>query len=164
MFAGWYTASSGGSKVTSSTVFTGTSNTTYYARWTQTFSVTVPTALPLVMDENGNVSASSSEITNNSSGNVEVTAITLQSANDWTLVPFTTNMAHEKVDANLVGFSINGASTTKRGTAETLTLTSDWRILQGSKMPVTYDAVISAVSQAVKNETILTVVFVLQWD
>ena len=162
-FAGWYTASSGGNKVTSSTVFTGTSNTTYYAHWTQTFSVTVPTSLPLVMDQNGNVNVSDAQIDNHSTGAVEITGITLQAANDWTLVPFTTNMAHEKVDANLVGFSINGAATTKIGAEETLTLTGDWRILQGSKMSLNYDAVISAVSQAVKNETILTVIFVLQW-
>jgi len=72
-------------------------------------------------------------------------------------------MAHEKVDANLVGFSINGATTTKTGAEETLALTGDWRILQGSEMPVNYDAVISAVSQAVKDDIILTIIFVLQW-
>ena len=119
--------------------------------------------MPVVMDKHGNVTGGTTEIINNSSGNVEVTGITLQTANDWTLVPFTTNMAHEKVDANLVGFSINGAATTKTGAEEALTLNGDWRIPQGSKMPLNYDAVISAVSQAVKNETILTVIFVLQW-
>ena len=162
-FSGWYTAASGGSKVTNSTVFSGTSNTTYYARWSQTFSVTVPTSLPLVMDQRGNVTGGAAQIVNNSSGNVVVSAVTLRGENGWTIVPYTTNMAHEKVDANLVGFSINGAATTKTGAEEALTLNGDWRILQGSKMPLNYDAVISAVSQAVKNETILTVIFVLQW-
>ena len=115
------------------------------------------------MDQNGNVNVSDAQIDNHSTGSVEITGITLQAANDWTRVPFTTNMAHEKVDANLVGFSINGAATTKTGMEEELSLTGDWRILQGSNMPLSYDAVISAVSQAVKNETILTVIFVLQW-
>lgn len=35
-FDGWYTASSGGSKVTSSTIFNGSSNITLYAHWTAT--------------------------------------------------------------------------------------------------------------------------------
>lgn len=40
-FQGWYTAKTGGSKVTSDTVFTGTSNQTLYARWqANTYTVT----------------------------------------------------------------------------------------------------------------------------
>lgn len=34
-FAGWYTSASGGTKIENSTSFTGTSNTTLYAHWTE---------------------------------------------------------------------------------------------------------------------------------
>ena len=119
--------------------------------------------MPVVMDKHGNITGGTAKIINNSSGDVEVTAITLQAAHNWTLVPFTTNMAHEKVDANLVGFSINGALTTKTGAEEALALTGDWRILQDTEIPIIYDAVVSAVSQAAESETILSVIFVLDW-
>ena len=163
-FAGWYTASSGGSKVTSSTVFTGTRNTTYYARWSQTFSVTVPTSLPLVMDQNGNVTGGAAQIVNGSSGNVVVSAVTLRGENGWKIVPYVTNMAHQKVDAKVVGFSLNGVATVKSAEEESLSLTGDWTIPQSGSLGLDYDAVVSAVSQAVKSETILSAIFVLKWS
>ena len=57
-FTGWYTTSTGGSLVTSSTVFTGSSNQTLYAHWTrtgQTYTVT--------FNVNGGNSLTSSERT-----------------------------------------------------------------------------------------------------
>ena len=39
--------------------------------------------------------------------------------NGWQLVPYTTDMAHEKVDAKLLGFKINDAQTNKTGDTET---------------------------------------------
>ena len=163
-FDGWYTASSGGSKVTASTVFTGTSNTTYYAHWSQTFSVMVPTSLPLVMDQHGNVTGGTAQIVNNSSGKVVISAVTLRGENGWKIVPYATNMAHQKVDAKLVGFSLNGAATVKSAKEESLSLTGSWDILQNGSFVLNYDAVVSAVSQAVKNETILSAIFVLKWS
>ena len=163
-FSGWYTANSGGSKVTSSTVFTGTSNTTYYARWSQTFSVTVPTSMPMVMDKHGNVTGGTAEIINNSSGNVVVSAVTLRGENGWKIVPYATNMAHQKVDAKVVGFSLNGAATVKSAEEESLSLIGSWSIPQNASLTLNYDAVVSAVSQAVKSETILSAIFVLKWS
>ena len=163
-FDGWYTASSGGSKVTASTVFTGTSNTTYYAHWNQTFSVTVPTSLPLVMDQHGNVTGGTAQIVNHSSGKVAVSAVTLRGENSWKIVPYATNMAHQKVDAKIIGFSLNGAATVKAAAEETLSLTGNWSIPQNGSLVLNYDAVVSAVSQAVKNEAVLSAIFVLRWS
>ena len=162
-FSGWYTTASGGSKVTSSTVFSGTSNTTYYARWSQTFSVTVPTSLPLVMDQHGNVTGGAAQIVNNSSGDVVVSAVTLRGENGWTIVPYTTNMAHEKVDAKLVGFNLNGVATAKTAGEENLSLTGSWSIPQNGSLVLNYNAVVSALSQAAKDETVLSAIFVLDW-
>ena len=161
-FSGWYTAD--GTEVTGDTVFNGSEATTYYAQWVQMFSVTVPASLPLAMDENGAVYCSAAEIVNNSIGAVAVTSVTLQAENGWTLVPYSTEMAHEKVDANLVGFSINGAASTRIGQEENLVLDGDWTIPQGGTLPFAYDAVISAVSQAVTEEVILSVIFIVKWS
>ena len=72
-------------------------------------------------------------------------------------------MAHEKVDAKLLGFKINGAQTTKNGNAESLALTSPWEIAENARLPIVYDAVVSAVSKAVTEQEVLSIVFVLEW-
>ena len=163
-FDGWFTAPDGGTKVTSSTVFKGTANTTYYARWSQTFSVTVPASLPLVIDQDGSVHVSPASIQNKSSGAVTVSGLTVEGVNGWSLVPYSTNMAHEKVDAQLAGFRINGAGTTKRSEAEALTLLGDWHIPQSGTLDLNYDAVISATSKPIIQQEILNLVFILSWD
>ena len=128
------------------------------------FSVTVPTSLPLVMDQDGNVNASAAQIVNNSTGAVTISSVTLRGENGWKIVPYSTEMAHQKVDAKVVGFSLNGAATTISGEEEKLSLTGDWTIPQNDSLDLDYDAVISAVSQAVENETILSAIFVLKWS
>ena len=72
-------------------------------------------------------------------------------------------MAHEKVDAQLLGFKINNAQTSKAGDAETFNLTAPWMIAENGRLPIDYDAVVSAVSQPVTEQDVLSVVFVLEW-
>ena len=127
------------------------------------FSVTVPTSLPLVMDESGNVTGIVAQIVNSSTGDVTVSAVTLRGENGWKIVPYATNIAHQKVDAKMVGFCLNGAATVKSGEEESLSLTDDWTVPQDGSLDLDYDAVVSALSQAVKNETILSAIFVLKW-
>ena len=57
-FTGWYTASTGGSLVTSSSVFTGSSDQTLYAHWSNSAS-----AITVTFDSNGGTSLPSSERT-----------------------------------------------------------------------------------------------------
>ena len=83
--------------------------------------------------------------------------------NGWQLVPYTTDMAHEKVDAKLLGFKINDAQTNKTGDTEIFSLTSPWEIAENSRLPISYDAVVSAVSKAVTEQEVLSIVFVLEW-
>ncbi len=163
-FDGWYTAQTGGSKVDENTTFTGTGPTTYYAHWIQVFSVTVPTTLPLGVDENGQVySSQDTAIQNRSSGKVRVSSITLESQNGWQIVPYDTNMAAEQVDAKLVGFAINSAETLARGSSEVLVMAGEWDMEENSPLQLHYDAVVSALSTAVTDVPILTVVFILEW-
>ena len=83
--------------------------------------------------------------------------------NGWQLVPFNTDMAHEKVDARLLGFKINDSETTKTGNTETFTLAAPWTIAENGRLPIGYDAVVSAVSKAVTEQEVLSIVFVLEW-
>ena len=151
--------------LTANDAFTETADKTYYAHWeiTEVFSVTVPVVLPLTVDENGEVHTGSAEIINASTGAVVVSSVSISTKNGWQLVPYTTDMAHAKVDAKQLGFKINDSLTTKTGDAETFSLTSPWTIAENGKLPLSYDAVVSAVSQPVTEQDVLSVVFVLEW-
>ena len=164
-FLGWFTEPDGGTQVTANDVFTETADKTYYAHWeiTEVFSVTVPVTLPLVVDESGEVHVGTAEIINASTGEVVVSAVSISTKNGWQLVPFDTDMAHEKVDAQLLGFKINDAQTSKSGNAETFSLSAPWQIAENSKLPIDYDAVVSAVSQPVTEQDVLSIVFVVEW-
>ena len=164
-FLGWFTDADSGTQVTANDVFTETTDRTYYAHWeiTEIFSVTVPVTLPLVVDERGEVHTGSAEIINASTGAVIVSSVSINTKNGWQLVPFATDMAHEKVDAKLLGFQINDAQTSKTGNAETFSLTAPWTIAENGKLPISYDAVVSAVSQPVTEQDVLNIVFVLEW-
>ena len=164
-FLGWFTEATGGTQVTANDTFTETADKTYYAHWeiTEVFSVTVPVTLPLVVDESGEVHTGSAEIINASTGTVVVSSVSISTKNGWQLVPYTTDMAHEKVDAKLLGFKINDAQTNKTGDTEIFSLTSPWEIAENSRLPLSYDAVVSAVSKAITEQEVLSIVFVLKW-
>ena len=164
-FLGWFTEKDGGTEVNSNTIYTTDGETTYYARWeiTEVFSVTVPVTLPLVVDEGGEVHAGSAEIINGSTGAVVVSSVSISTKSGWKLVPFDTDMAHAKVDAKQLGFKINDSVTTKTGDTETFNLTAPWQIAENGRLPIDYDAVVSAVSQPVTEQDVLSVVFVLEW-
>ena len=164
-FLGWFTEANGGTQVTGNDIFMETADKTYYAHWeiTEVFSVTVPVTLPLVVDESGEVHTGSAEIINASTGTVVVSSVSISTKNGWQLVPYTTDMAHEKVDAQLLGFKINDAQTNKTGDTEIFSLTSPWEIAENSRLPLSYDAAVSAVSKAVTEQDVLSIVFVLEW-
>ena len=164
-FLGWFTEANGGTQVDANTIYKADGDSTYYAHWeiTEVFSVTVPVTLPLVVDESGEVHTGSAEIINGSTGDVIVSSVSISTKNGWQLVPFDTDMAHEKVDAQLLGFKIDDAQTSKTGDTETFNLTALWAIEENGKLPLSYDAVVSAVSQPVTEQDVLSVVFVLEW-
>ena len=127
------------------------------------FSVTVPASLSLTVSEHGAVyAADNAAIVNNSTGAVAITSVTVSTANGWTLVPYSSNMAAAKVDSKQIGFSLNAAQSNSTGNSENLPLSSAWQIAKGASLPLSYGAVVSAMSQPV-SEQILTVVFVLDW-
>ena len=127
------------------------------------FSVIVPAGMTLTVSKTGTVYAASNvRIVNRSTGAVSVISVTLRTENGWTLVPFSTNMATEKVDSRKIGFSVNGAQSRTTGAEEALPLGGGWRIPGGEALPLHYDAVVSAASRPI-SEQVLTVIFVLEW-
>ena len=164
-FLGWFTEKDGGTEVTTNTVFKETAATMYYAHWevTEQFSVTVPATLPLVVDESGKVYVASASIVNNSTGDVKVSSVSVTSKNGWEFVPYSTNMAKAKVDSKQVGFKINSSETSKTGDSEVFTLAAPWTVKEADALSINYDAVVSAVSQPVTGQEIMSVVFVLEW-
>ena len=164
-FLGWFTEVNGGTQVDANTIYKTDGDSTYYAHWeiTEVFSVTVPVTLPLIVDEGGEVHVGAAEIINASTGDVIVSSVSISTKNGWQLVPYTTDMVHAKVDAKQLGFKINDSVTTKTGDAETFSMTSPWTIAENGKLPLSYDAVVSAVSQPVTEQDVLSVVFVLEW-
>ena len=164
-FLGWFTEKDSGTEVTANTVFKETAATTYYAHWeiTELFSVTVPATMPLVVDEAGKVYVASASIVNNSTGDVMVSSVSVTSKNGWEFVPYSTNMAKAKVDAKQVGFKINSSETSKTGDSEVFTLAAPWTVKEADALSINYDAVVSAVSQPVTGQEIMSVVFVLEW-
>jgi uncharacterized repeat protein (TIGR02543 family) len=165
-FLGWYTDSACTNRVTSLDATAYITEITLYAKWEliEVFSVTVPATLSLAVSQAGVAYAgSNAEIINNSTGTVAVTSLTITANNGWTLVPYTTNMAAEKVDSKEIGFSVNGAVTTKVGSKEDLSFSGSWTIQKDSTMPLTYAANVSAMSQPITEANVLTLAFVLAW-
>ena len=126
------------------------------------FSVTVPASLTVTVSEHGVVyTATGAGIVNNSSSAVHVSGVTLRAENGWTIVPYATNMAEQKVDSKRIGFALGGIQTAATGKSELLTASS-MTISAGATLPLSYDAVVSASSAAI-NEQVLTIVFVVGW-
>ncbi len=130
---------------------------------TSRFSVTLPAVLTLTVSEDGTVYAAvSATIANNSTEDITVTDITLNAENGWTIVPFDTDMANEKVNTKLIGFRINGSESTIDGDSEDLTLNDEWNIPVDDVLTLDYEVVVSAISEPV-DEQVLTVVFIIGW-
>ena len=127
------------------------------------FSVTVPTTMVLTMGTDGEVYAPSDVvIINNSTAAVSVTKADLSSQNGWNIVPYSTNMANEKVDAKKIGFKMNGIQTDSSGTTDSLSYNNSWIIEKDTSSSVVYDAVVSATSSPI-DEQVIEIVYIVDW-
>lgn len=142
--------------------------------------VTVPTALPMAMNQDGDVTtATDCKIVNNSFGAVRVASVTITAADDWSLTAFGDKsiLAGEKVDSNQIGFaiSIGGGDmmATDNSNENTQALISapiagcfmtGVGNQNGNSVAVNYDAIVTPLSNAVTNATVANVVFIVEWD
>ncbi len=134
-----------------------------------TFSVTVPTSIAIHVNADGTCTCPSNvELTNESTAAVKVTKIEMKNGT-WTLVPYTTNMAVELVDAKKLGFQVVVGTDTIATTAtgnQTLTHNAaQWTMPQkDAKLSLGFSAVSSAVSSPVTTaETAASIIFTVAW-
>ena len=143
-------------------------------------SVPVPTVLPVAVGVDGTVStASDAKITNNSFGAVKVNSVSIEAAQGWNLTAFgdKATLAKEKVDSNKFGFSISlgkgAAQVTDNKNASKQTLLeaavegcymSGVGDTSANSIGITYDAIVTPVSEAVVNASVASVLFVIAWD
>ncbi len=142
-------------------------------------NVTVPTALPMAMSEDGNVvTATGCKIVNNSYGAVRVRSVTISAASDWHLTSFgpKSSLAAEKVDSNKLGFAMRiggGNQVQTNGDAATqqlITAPIEGCYMTGigdtsrNSVSIDYFAIVTPLSSTMNNATIANVVFVIEWD
>lgn len=142
-----------------------------------TFSVTVPTSIPLVVSADSKVTSPSGvKIINNSAGPVKVTAIAMNDS-AWTMTDYNSGdrskLAAEKVGSNKLGLSLtaggNTAASSKDGSQSPTIDSSKWRITGkntgNNELPISVGAIASAVSTKIENSvTAANVVFTVAWD
>ena len=138
------------------------------AREAATFSVTVPSTLPIAVDANGNVTtATDAAIINNSSAPVAVTKVELASLSDWTLAAYSRDILNLPVDAKQFGLQMNigdkTVATSNSGTSDVLSDSLNARIVKGQNCAVTYNALFPARTAAVSDTQIANVVFTVGW-
>ena len=126
------------------------------------FSVTVPATLSLVMDKDGKVyTPTNAVIMNNSTAAVKVTDISLTAKNGWTVVPYSTNMANEKVDSYKIGLKLRDLES---DAGDIMPVTGNWTAPKDGNLPLPYSAVVSATSQPIAGQNVLDVTFVIDWS
>lgn len=138
------------------------------AREAATFSVTVPTTLPISVDANGNVTtATDAAINNNSGAPVAVTKVELTSQSNWTLAAYSRDILNLPVDTKQFGLQMNignkTVATSNRGTSDILSDSLNARIAKGQNYAVTYNALFPAQTAAVSGTRIANVVFTVAW-
>ena len=142
-------------------------------------SVTVPTALPMAMSDDGTVvTATDCKITNNSYGAVRVRSVSISAASGWNLTAFgdKASLAGEKVDSNKLGFalSIGGgaqvATASNEATQSLITAPIAGCYMTGvgdssrNSVAIDYNAIVTPLSSAVEGANVANVVFVIEWD
>ena len=133
-----------------------------------TFSVVVPTTLPISVDADGNVTtATDAAINNNSGAPVAVTKVELASLSDWTLAAYSRDILNLPVDTKQFGLQMNignkTVATSSRGTSDVLSDSLNARIAKGQNCAVTYNALFPAQTAAVSDTQIANVVFTVGW-
>lgn len=141
------------------------------AREAATFSVTVPTSLPVTVAADGTVTvADNATIENNGSGAVCVKNVKVTASENWALASFDKSaMLKEAPGTKKVGLSITmgskTAATSAAGQSEDIGSydNTDITIAAGNKLKVTYDATIPAQPNGLAQEQAASVIFTIDW-
>lgn len=136
-----------------------------------TFSVTVPTSLPVTVAADGTVTvADNATIENNGSSAVCVKNVKVTASENWALASFDKSaMLKEAPGTKKVGLSITmgskTAATSAAGQSEDICSydNTDITIAAGNKLKVTYDATIPAQPNGLTQEQAASVIFTIDW-
>ena len=128
-----------------------------------TFSVTVPSSLPVAVAADGAITvADNAAIVNNSVAPVKVTNATVTANTGWTLIPFDTDPTSFLVDEKKIGLELNGIATGANG-AWAFSQDKFPVIAAGASLPITYDAIVPPQTQQAADVTMANVVFTIGW-
>ena len=121
---------------------------------------TVPSILPIDVDSDNNVTvATNAKINNLSDGPIEVTNISVESQNGWTIVPFSTDFTKVPVDTKQYGMTMYDDDVVD-GVPVSL-----FDVIEGrSELPVRYDGNVAIQSNAYNKLDIGHVVFTVAWS
>ena len=143
-----------------------------------TFSVTVPTSLPITVDATGNALGSDSlYITNLGHGMVKVTDVAVQGQNGWSIETYDSfNVASTPTNSTKIAMVINGDKTDANDANNFVFNEANWPSMMGAghvdaqsnpddRILITYnDAKVPAQDHAIAAQTVAQVTFTVAWD
>lgn len=134
-----------------------------------TFSVVVPTTLPISVDADGNVTtATDAAIINNSGATVAVKSVEVIGQNKWEIAPYD-KVTVRSLPVNTMNFGLQmelggiASATSINGPSEILAYNSNIDIDRQQKLTITYDALIPAQEKGILNTQIANVVYTIAW-
>lgn len=134
-----------------------------------TFSVVVPTTLPISVDADGNVTtATDAAIINNSGATVAVKSVEVIGQNKWEIAPYD-KVTVRNLPVNTMSFGLRmelggiASATSINGPSEILAYNSNIDIDRQQKLTITYDALIPAQEKGIHNTQIANVVYTIAW-
>lgn len=127
---------------------------------TRNLRVTVPSVLPIDVDSDSNVTvATNASINNLSDGPVEVTNVSVDAKNGWTIVPFATDFTKVPVNTKQFGMTMYDDDVVDGVPANLFDV-----IKGSSQLPVRYDGTVAIQSNTIHHLDIGHVVFTVAWS
>lgn len=132
-----------------------------------TFSVTVPTQVPMTYNADGTVTVPDNlVITNNSKGAVTVSDAAINGQNGWSVVDYDTleaKLDNMKVDTHEIAFELNGAKTTGEGSLSGYTFNTI--NANGATEEITLSAIVGPQVTVLEEgqDTVANIVFTVDW-
>ena len=137
------------------------------------FSVTVPTSLPMDVDENGEVTTLPAEIRNGSAGPVKITNLEIVHVGEWATVNYdSTDLSKDKIGTKHVAVTTGMTTNTDKSKWEKTTgpdaitfTAANWDVINGgSTLSISYDAYIPLQATALTNVTVANLIFTVAWN
>ena len=130
------------------------------------FNVTIPTALPVSVNDHGAVTtATNATITNDSWGPIVIAGLAVTGTNDWATADYDgANMTAEKVNTKKVAMDINTCKTTGANAINFQSSGFGSIHGKGGTQAISYDAKLPAQASAISSQNIVNTTFTVAWD